>query len=115
MTLKLIKNKVIVKQNPESANMYSFYLLVFAVVNMIQFVPELGNRYYGFLRVFCVFVWFKAFYPFNNKILYILLASTSWYMIGRYGYVLGGALSVNTPIDIFYMPLPYLMGKGIFW
>lgn len=115
MTLKLIKNKVIVKQNPESTNMYSFYLLVFAVVNMIQFVPELGNRYYGFLRVFCVFVWFKAFYPFNNKILYILLASTSWYMIGRYGYVLGGALSVNTPIDIFYMPLPYLMGKGLFW
>ena len=57
----------------------------------------------------------SAFYPFNNKILYILLASTSWYMIGRYGYVLGGALSVNTPIDIFYMPLPYLMGKGIFW
>lgn len=115
MTLKLIKNKVIVKQNPESANMYSFYLLVFAVVNMIQFVPELGNRYYGFLRVFCVFVWFKAFYPFNNKILYILLASTSWYMFNRYGYILGGALSVNTPIDIFYMPLPYLMGKGLFW
>lgn len=115
MTMKIIKNKVIVKQNPESANIYSFYLLVFAVVNMIQFVPELGNRYYGFLRVFCVFVWFKAFYPFNNKILYILLASTSWYMFNRYGYILGGALSVNTPIDIFVMPLPYLMGKGLIW
>ena len=115
MTMKIIKNKVLVKQNPESANIYTFYLLVFAVVNMIQFVPELGNRYYGFLRIFCVYVWFKAFYPLNNKILYLLLGVTSWYMFNRYGYILGGALSVNTPIDIFYMPLPYLMGKGLIW
>lgn len=115
MTMKIIKNKVIVKQNPESANIYTFYLLVFAVVNMIQFVPELGNRYYGFLRIFCVYVWFKAFYPQNNKILYLLLGATSWYMFNRYGYILGGALSVNTPIDIFYMPLPYLVGKGLLW
>lgn len=115
MTMKIIKNKELVKQNPESANIYTFYLLVFAVVNMIQFVPELGNRYYGFLRLFCVYVWFKAFYPLNNKILYLLLGATSWYMFNRYGYILGGALSVNTPIDIFYMPLPYLVGKGLLW
>lgn len=115
MTLYIIKNKQIVKYNVESSNMYSFYLLVFSVVNMIQFVPELGNRYYGFLRVFCVFVWFKAFYPNNKRMLYILFGATTWYIIGRYGYVLGGALFVNTPIDIFFTPLPYLVGKGLWW
>lgn len=115
MTLKIIADKETVKRNIESANMYSFYLLVFTYVNMIQFVPELGNRYYGFLRIFCVFIWFKAFYPKKNKVIYVLLGATLWYIFHRYGYVLGGALSVNTPIDIFFMPLPYLMGKGVFW
>lgn len=115
MTLKLIKEKIVVKQNAESANTYSFYLLVFAFVNLIQFVPELGNRYWGFLRVICVFVWFKAFYPRYNNVLWLLLATTSWYIFQRYGYVLGGALSINTPIDIFITPLPYLMGKGLWW
>ena len=115
MTIKIIADKAVVKRNVDSANLYSLYLLTFALVNMIQFVPELGNRYYGFLRVFCVFVWFKAFFPNYNKALYVLLGFTLWYMANRYGYVLGGALSVNTPIDIFFMPLPYLMGKGVLW
>ena len=113
--MQIIRKKYWVKQNIESANMYSFYLLIFASINFIQFVPELGNRYYAFLRIFCVFIWFKAFYPFYNNTLYILLALTSWYMVNRYCYILGGALSVNTPIDIFFTPLPYLMGKGLFW
>lgn len=115
MTIRIIIDKDIVKRNVESARMYSFYLLTFALVNMIQFVPELGNRYYGFVRIFCVFVWFKAFYPFKSTVLYVLFGATSWYMVNRYGYVLGGALSINTPVDIFFMPLPYLMGKGLFW
>lgn len=115
MTFKLIKEKNEVRKNIESAQMYSFYLLIFTVVNMIQFVPELGNRYWGFMRIFCVFIWYKAFYPRYNKVLFVLLGFTCWYIINRYGYVFDGALSVNTPIDIFFMPLPYLVGKGLWW
>lgn len=29
------------------------------------------------------------------------MLASSWFFFNRYGYVIGGALSVNTPIDIF--------------
>ena len=115
MTIKLIKERKYIKTSKETARFYPFYLLIFAFVNSIQFVPELGNRYYGFLRVFCVFLWFKTFYPNYNKVIYVLFAFSTWYIVSRYGYILGGALSINTPIDIFITPLPFLMGKGLLW
>lgn len=43
------------------------------------------------------------------------MVASTWFFFTRYGYVIGGALSVNTPTDIFIMPLPYLIGEGLFW
>ena len=118
MTYLLIKKREYVEQNEEARNLYVFYLLLFAFVNFIQFVPILGERYYWFLRMFCVFMFFKAFYcvlPAYKKVLMFLLVACSWGILQRYGYVLNGALSVHTSIDLFYAPLPYLIGKGLFW
>ena len=118
MTYMLIKKRQYVEQNEESNNLYVFYLLLFAFVNLIQFVPILGERYYWFLRMFCLFLFFKAFYrviPAYNRMMMFLLVVCSWEMLRRYGYVLNGALAVHTPVDLFYAPLPYLIGNGLFW
>ena len=117
MSFQIIKNWDKVENNIESNNIISFFLILFTFVNFTQFVPEFNTRYYNFLRVFCIYVWFKTFGLDKNYMssIKILVIASSWFIFVRYGYVLGGALSVNTPIDIFYMPLPYLMGKGLFW
>ena len=41
MTVQLIKNEDTVYENKEASSLYSFYLVLFTCVNMIQFVPEL--------------------------------------------------------------------------
>lgn len=66
MTYQIIKKKDNVENNAESYNIISFYLVLFAFVNIIQFVPEFSTRYYNFLRVFCIYVWFKTF-GFDKK------------------------------------------------
>lgn len=112
MTYQLIKNKDIIFSNFESSRLYSFYLTLFAIVNMVQFIPVLGERYYWFLQVFCLFVWFKAFGFTRSKWLWLLLVSCSFGMFMRYGYLFGGALSVTTNPDMFFTPLPYLIATG---
>ena len=115
MAIQVIRNKRLVFKNYESRNFYPFFLFMFFFINMIQFIPVLGGRYYGMWRVFVFFIWFKTFH-FSHKDTYrLLLIFYSWYIIRRYGYVMGGALAFNTPLDIFYTPLPYLMGKGLWW
>lgn len=117
MTFQLIKNWDKVEKNAESYNLISFFLFLFAFVNLTQFVPEFSTRYYNFLRVFCIYLWFKTFGLDKNYIssIKLLVIATSWFVFNRYGYIHGGALSVNTPTDIFYMPLPFLITKGLLW
>lgn len=115
MTLQLIKNKKEVYNNFDSKSFYPIYLMLFSAINMVQFIPVLGERYYWFIEVFCIFVWFKAFYPSRQRTAMIMLCCWTWFIVNRYMYILGGALSVNTPLDLFISPLPYLIGKGLFW
>jgi hypothetical protein len=117
MTLMLIKKQKYVMESEEGRQLYSFYLFLFAAVNMVQFVPVLGARFGWFVRVFCLYVWYKSLYGIGNYkwVLYLLLGASSWEMLIRYGYLLGGTLSVTTPVDLFFTPLPYLLGKGLFW
>ena len=117
MTIQIIRNWNRVENDAESYNLISFYLVLFAFVNITQFLPEFSTRYYNFLRVFCIYVWFKTFGLNRNYIssIKLLMVASTWFLFSRYGYVIGGALSVNTPTDIFYMPLPYLIGKGLLW
>ena len=112
MSYQIIKEKDKTLSNYESAMLYPFYLILFTIVNMVQFVPVLGERYYWFLQVFCLYIWFKAFGFTRPKVLLILLGSCSFAMLMRYGYIFGGALSVTTNPDIFFTPLPYLIFTG---
>ena len=115
MTLQLIRNKEAVNANSEAKSFYPVYLMLFSAINMIQFVPVLGGRYYWCLQVYCVFVWFKAFYPTRKKTAKIMLCCWSWFIARRYLYFMGGALAITTPLDLFISPLPYLIGKGLWW
>lgn len=115
MAIMLFRNEKAVHKNTESHNFYSFFLFSFAYINLMQFFPEAGNRYYGMWKIFVFYTWYKTFHFSKPVVYYLLLFFCSWYMLNRYGYVLGGALSVNTPLDIFITPLPYLVGKGLWW
>ncbi len=115
MVIMMVKNNDKISGNSESKNFYPFFLFLFIIVNLIQAIPVLGERYYWFIKIFTIFVWFKAFYPTHKNVIICLILANSWGFLQRYGYVLGGALSVNTPTDIFYTPLLYLIGKGLFW
>lgn len=115
MTWQLIKQADIKKKTNSNTKLLLFYLFIFTLVNLVQFIPEMGARYYWFLRVLCIFVWFKHFGFTKPKTLYLLAFSCSFLMFMRYGYIIGGALAVTTPLDIFIMPLPFLMVKGLFW
>ena len=115
MAIWLIKKKNETMQNHESSSLYPFFLFIVIVVNCIHTVPVLGERFYFFIRIFTIFIWFKAFYSKYFSFILCLFAICGWEMIVRYGYFFGGALSVNTSPDLFYAPLPYLMGKGLFW
>ena len=115
LALQVILNKKKVECNEESRFFYTFFLFSFFFINMIQFVPVLGQRYFYILQVFIFYEWYKTFH-FSRKNPYLwLLFFYSWRMLQRYGYFLGGALSVNMPPDIFFTPLPYLIGKGFLW
>ncbi len=115
MAVQVIRNKQTLISRENGYAFYPFFLLTFFIVNMIQFVPELGSRYYGVLRIFTFFIWYKTFHFSRPAIYNLLFVSCAWKMLFRYGYVLGGALSVNMPPDIFVTPLPYLIGKGLWW
>lgn len=115
MFIMMLKNKQDVNNNIESNNFYPFFLFVLIVVNLAQAIPVLGERYYWFVKIFTIFVWFKAFYPKHKKVILCLIVASSWGFLQRYGYVIGGSLAGTTPIDIFFTPLPYLLGKGLFW
>lgn len=112
MAVQLIRNRQETMKNAESSSLYAFFLFLFSIVNLIQFVPVLGERYYWFVRILCLFVWFKSFGFTKSNMLYLLLFSCSFAMFKRYGYILGGALSVTTNPDMFIMPLPYLIATG---
>lgn len=115
MFIMMVKNKQDVNNNIESNNFYPFFLFVLIVVNLAQAIPVLGERYYWFVKIFTIFVWFKAFYPKHKKVILCLIVASSWGFLQRYGYVIGGSLASTTSIDIFFTPLPYLLGKGLFW
>lgn len=115
MSIVLLRDKAIVRNNLESSRLYGFFLFFVAMVNFVQSIPVLGERYYWMLRIFIVFMWFKSFYPMKYKTMIVLLASSSFSMFFRYSYIYGGALSVCMPPDIFFSPLPYIVYKGFLY
>lgn len=84
-----------------------YYLYYYAVVNFIQFIPVLGERFYWIVQILSIYLWFKVIYPRHKNILLLILFSCSYFILRRYFY--GGAVSSSVPLDIFYMPLPYLI------
>lgn len=115
MAIVLMRNEKSVCDNQESRNFYPFFLFSFAFINLMQFFPEAGNRYYGMWKIFVFYAWYKTFHFSRPGVYWALLFFSSWYILNRYGYIMGGALSVNMPPDIFITPLPYLIGKGLWW
>lgn len=100
----LWKNWNQIKKNSTLHRFCSFYLAFYSIVSFIQFVPVLGERFYWLVRIFSIYIWFKALYPRYRWIIYFIFLSCSFAIFRRYFY--GGAVSVCVPLDIFFEPLP---------
>lgn len=100
------RNEYISKKNGIE-KLIQYYLYYYAVVNFIQFIPVLGERFYWIVQILSIYLWFKVIYPRHKNILLLILFSCSYFILRRYFY--GGAVSSSVPLDIFYMPLPYLI------
>ena len=115
LSLQIIKCDFKDIDSIEAKNFYNYFLFSFIIINMIQFIPVVGERYFNIWRLFVFYVWYKIFHLSQKPQYFMLLMFSTWPIFQRYGYVAGGALSVNTPPDIFFTPLPYLMMKGLLW
>ena len=112
MAIKIIKGNR-KYENEEGNNFYPFFLVLIILCNIMHSLPEIGKRYYWILQIIIMFMWFKSQYPYNNRIIQLLIFGSFRGFLFRYGYLFGGALAVTTPIDIYFLPLPYLMLKGL--
>lgn len=112
MIIKIIKDGR-KYENEESQNFYTFFLFFVIICNVMHSIPEIGKRYYWMLQIITMFMWFKSHYPYDQKVMKLLMFGCFQSFLFRYGYIFGGALSVTTPIDLYFMPLPYLMLKGL--
>ena len=112
MTIIIIKNDR-KNNNEESKNIYAFFLFLLIICNVMHSLPEIGKRYYWILQIITMFIWFKSQYPCEKKVMKLLMLGSFRGFLFRYGYIFGGALAVTTPVDIYIMPLPYLILKGI--
>ena len=86
-----------------------FYVFLFAVINTVQFIPVLGERYFWIARILTVYIYFKYLYPKYKWWIWACLFACSWYIFQRYFY--NGAVSISVPKDIFWAPSPYLIWK----
>ena len=105
--IMLWRERSFINSKPELKNLFSFYLYFYAFVNFIQFVPVLGQRFSWISAIFTLYLFFKVFGITKRKYILFLLFSFSYSILRRYFY--GGAVSSVVPLEIFYMPLPYLI------
>lgn len=96
----------------ENEDLFQFYIYFYAIVNFIQFVPVLGQRFMWIVQIFSIYVYFKLVYPKHKLIIWLLLASWALFIMRRYFYGNSVLLSI-CPTDVFYMPLPTLIAD--FW
>lgn len=109
--LYLWKYRKEIEQRNDIKHLFRFFLYFYALVNFIQFVPVLGERFYWIVRILAIYLWFKTIYPRHNTVLKILLLSCSWEIFRRYFY--NGAIFTSVPLEIFYTTLPNLIAD--FW
>lgn len=107
----LIRQYKKITSNIEDLRFFRFYLFFCAVVNLIQYIPVLGERYYWFVRVFSILLWFRIIYPKNNKYLLFLFFTCSDGLFRRYLY--HGAVESCVPPGIWFEPLPLLIMDGL--
>lgn len=100
-----------IKDDKRMTHFFNHFLLFAAIVNFVQAIPEFGNRYYHFFRIFVIFMWFKIVFPRHNNLLKFVIFAVSFITINR--YFLGGAVSVCVPPGIWWKPLPWLIFDGL--
>lgn len=93
--------------NRNHKSLFSFYLFLFAIVNLLQPVPVLGGRYMWFVQILSIYMLLLAYGDKAKKYLIIILIANSWFIFNR--YLFRGAVSRSVPPIVFYTPTPYIV------
>lgn len=100
----LIKYRNSISKDTRLWRFCGYFLFFYALVSFIQFIPVLGERFYWLVRIFAIYIWFKAVYPKHNWVIMLILIGCFWGIFRRYFY--HGAVESSVPLGIFYEPLP---------
>lgn len=69
-----ILTKTLSRRNSKELNSFMvFFLIFFGCVNMVQFVPVLGFRFFDIARILFIYLWFIEEYPRKNSYLLIIM------------------------------------------
>jgi hypothetical protein len=111
MVYYFVKFKREISNDKGLSTLLRYFIYFYAMVNFIQFIPVLGNRFYWIIRILAIYLWFKEVYPRNSNILLLVLLGSTWEIFHRYFY--HGAVYTTVPLGILYEPLPLLIND--FW
>ncbi len=106
----LLKNKNNI-ESKAAIQFFNYFLLLSSLINFVQFVPVLGERYFWLFRILSIYFFLVIAYPRNKKYLLFVLFSCSWGIFRRYCYK--GAVATCVPPEIWYDSLPMLILDGI--
>ena len=82
----LWKKQVEFKNDKLKYSLFLYFISFFTIVNFIQFIPVLGERFYWIIRILSIFLWFKIIYPRHRNILLFILFSFSYDILYIYFY-----------------------------
>lgn len=95
--------------NKEHKSLFSFYLFIYAIINFLQPVPVLGDRFFWFVQILSIYMLFLAYSDKAKKYLIIILIANSWHIYNRYFFK--GAVFRSVPTIVFYTPAPYIIAE----
>lgn len=96
------------KKNKKIYSLFGTVLIMFAIINFMQFIPIIGSRYMWLVRSLSIYLFFKVFYKTKyEKYLWIILFTCLQFIFMRWFYKGAGVFLVSP--TIYYMPAPYLI------
>lgn len=104
MAFLLWKNREYINGNHRDSVFLSFILFLYACVNALQTIPELGGRSLWTIRILIIYFWYKVIYPKYNGVVCFVFFSCFLDIARRYfgSPFQEGAVYSSVPLNIFY-------------
>ena len=101
-----VSYKMLFGKKAEYSEPFLFFAYITACINMLQCIPELGNRMFFMQKVYVIFFWFTYYFEKDKYIVYALFLSNAGLIYERY---IARTIHFVTDPDIFYSSLPFIV------